>query len=225
MLHVNFNAYNNYVTDSLYQWDINQKLNIIGLNIDVAPEIHFSNANMDRAIVRQSSLINGNVVVNIPNALLQEALRIKAYIGIYDGTTFKIIETVEIPVIGRARPYDYAFEDTDGEIYSFKALEAKINDFINENNGVVATIYDTNSNGIVDDSERLGGKLPSEYATSSQGVKADNAMPKSGGTFTGNVTGATIGGHFLGVRNMLFYANDGQMGIAENIRYIKCVDK
>lgn len=26
------------------------------------------------------------------------------------------------------------------------------------------TVYDTNKNGIVDDSERLGGKLPSEYA-------------------------------------------------------------
>lgn len=132
MLHVNFNAYNSYVTDSLYQWDINQVLNIIGLNIDVAPEVHFNNANMDRAIVRHASLINGNVVVNIPNSILQEALRIKAYIGIYEGTTFKVIETVEIPVIGRARPYDYVFEDTDGEIYSFKAIENTVNNFIKD---------------------------------------------------------------------------------------------
>lgn len=127
MLHVNFNAYNSYVTDSLYQWDINQVLNIIGLNLKSAPEIHFCNANMDRAIVRRSRLINGTITVNIPNSLLQEAFTIKAYIGIYESETFKVIETVEIPVIGRARPYDYQFEDTDGEIYSFKALEAKIN--------------------------------------------------------------------------------------------------
>jgi hypothetical protein len=33
MLFVNFKAYNNYVTDSLYQWDINQKLNILKLKI------------------------------------------------------------------------------------------------------------------------------------------------------------------------------------------------
>lgn len=123
MLHVNFKAYNNYVTDSLYQWDVNQVLNIIGLDIDNAPEIHFSNANMDRAIVRQGDLVNGNVIVTIPNSLLQMALTIKAYIGVYEGETFKVIETVEIPVIARTRPYDYALEDTDGEIYSFKELE------------------------------------------------------------------------------------------------------
>ncbi len=125
MLHVHFNTYSNYVTDSLYQWDINQDLIINGLDLSVAPEIHFANANMDRAIVRQSTLDNGVVTVRIPNSLLQEALTIKAYVGLYDGEVFRTIETIEIPVIAKARPFDYTISDGD-EVYSFKALEYKI---------------------------------------------------------------------------------------------------
>lgn len=130
MLHVNFNTYNNYVTDSLYQWDINQDLVISGLNLPIAPEIHFANANMNRAIVRQSTLNSGVVTVRIPNSILQEAATIKAYVGLYDGDTFKVVETIEIPVIAKARPVDYVFEDTSGEIYSFKALENTIADLV-----------------------------------------------------------------------------------------------
>lgn len=126
MIKANFNSYNNYVTDSLYQWDINQELIINGLNLSVAPEIHFTNANMDRAIVRQSIFSSGVVTVSIPNSLLQEALTIKAYVGVYEDTTFKIIETIEIPVIAKTRPSDYALTDADEEIYSFNKLETKI---------------------------------------------------------------------------------------------------
>lgn len=126
MLHANFNTYNNYVTDSLYQWDVNQDLVISGLGLSVAPEIHFANADMDRALVRQSTLESGVVTVRIPNSLLQAALTIKAYVGLYEGETFKVIETIEIPVIAKAKPADYTIEDSDEEIYSFNQLENEI---------------------------------------------------------------------------------------------------
>lgn len=126
MIKANFNTYASYVTDSLYQWDINQELSISGLNISTAPEVHFVNANMDRAIVRQATLTNHIVKVAIPNSLLQEPLTIKAYIGIYEGDTFKVIELVEIPIKIRTRPSNYQIQDTDEEIYSFKALENKL---------------------------------------------------------------------------------------------------
>ena len=119
----NFNAYHNYAIDSLHQWDRNQVLTLRGLNLATAPEVHFSNKNMARAIVRQATMENHVVTVSIPNSLLQDPLRIYAHIGIYEGSTFTVVETVEIPVIPRARPCDYQIEDTDGEIYSFSALE------------------------------------------------------------------------------------------------------
>ena len=126
MIKANFNTYASYVTDSLYQWDLNQVLNVSGLNLAAAPEVHFSNANMDKAIVRQATKDNNVVRVAIPNSLLQDPLTIYAHIGVYEGDTFKIVEKVEIPVIPKSRPSDYRIEDSDEEIYSFNALENAI---------------------------------------------------------------------------------------------------
>jgi len=74
MIEANFNAYANYVTDSLYQWDRNQILSVSGLNISTAPEVHFYNSAMDKAIVKQATFIDRVVTVQIPNSLLQNAL-------------------------------------------------------------------------------------------------------------------------------------------------------
>lgn len=126
MIKANFKTYSTYVTDSLHQWDINQVLTVYGLNLEVVPEIHFSNKNMDRAIVKQATMTDHVVSVNIPNSLLQEPLTIFAHIGIYEGNTFKVVEVVEIPIIPRTRPNDYKIEDSDEEIYSFKKLENEI---------------------------------------------------------------------------------------------------
>ena len=113
MIQVNFSAYDKYVTDSLYQWEIGQVLKVTGLNLTKAPEVHFSNANMDRAIVKQAEMVDHVVTVAIPNSLLQDPLRIYAHIGIYEGSTFKVVEKVEIPVIARKRPLDYQIAEND----------------------------------------------------------------------------------------------------------------
>ena len=147
MIRANFTTYRSYVTDSLYQWDKNQDLAISGLNLSVPPEIHFTNADMERALVRQSTLANGVVTVRIPNSLLQSALPIKAYVGVYEGDTFKVIETIEIPIIAKEKPADYAIEDSDEEIYSFKELENKISNLVFENsNDKVPVEQPINSN-------------------------------------------------------------------------------
>lgn len=130
MITANFKAYASYITDSLHQWDLNQTLQVTGLNLTTVPEVHFSNANTDRAIVRQATKDAAGVVsVGVPNSLLQDPLRILAHIGIYEGDTFKVVELVEIPVIPRKRPHDYQIQDTDEEIYSFRALENELNNY------------------------------------------------------------------------------------------------
>ena len=122
MIKANFNTYASYVTDNLYQWDLNQVLSVTGLNLSSAPEVHFHNTNMDKAIVRQATNVNHVVSVSIPNSLLQDPLTIEADIGIYEGDTFKVVEKILIPVIPKKRPADYRIEDSDGEIYSFNQL-------------------------------------------------------------------------------------------------------
>ncbi|MBM6667534.1 hypothetical protein H6A64_06735 [Lacrimispora saccharolytica] len=130
MLRVNFKSYGNYIVDSLYQWDKNQVLEIEGLALEVVPEIHFSNMNMIRSIVKQATIEDGIIKVDIPNSLLQQPLFITAYIGIYDNEKFNTIETVIIPVIPRTKPEDYVLEN-DTEVYSFVKLE---NELVNKVN-------------------------------------------------------------------------------------------
>lgn len=126
MLRVNFSAYNTYVTDSLFQWDKNRKLVISGLNLPVAPEIRFTNEIMDKSIVRQSKLEEGIITACIPNSLLQYHYTIKAYVGIYENDAFKTLEIIHIPVNPQERPLDYVLTDSDDEIYSFNALDNKV---------------------------------------------------------------------------------------------------
>lgn len=125
MLRVNFKSYGNYIVDSLYQWDKNQVLEIEGLALEVIPEIHFSNLNMRRSIVKQATIEDEIIKADIPNSLLQQPLFITAYIGIYEGEKFNTIETVIIPVIPRTKPEDYVLEN-DEEVYSFVKLENEL---------------------------------------------------------------------------------------------------
>lgn len=155
MIKANFNAYNNYVTDSLYQWDLNQVLSVSGLNLSVVPEVHFSNSNMEKALVRQATTINGVIYVDIPNSLLQDPLMISAHIGIYENDTFKVVELISIPVIPRERPSDYQIQDKDEEVYSFNALAnalantAKVGDLKTVNariDNIIVNATSTNNN-------------------------------------------------------------------------------
>ena len=118
---------NVYKVDSLYQWDSNQELEIHGLSVPTIPEIHFTNDAMGKAIVRQATMDNvGVITVEIPNSLLQKPYNITAYVCIYEDETFKSLYKIIIPVKSRKMPEDYTIQDDDGEIYSFKALENKL---------------------------------------------------------------------------------------------------
>lgn len=48
-------------------------------------------------------------------------------------------------------------------------------------------VYDTNLNGVVDNAEKLDGKLPTEFATSAQGTKADTALQPVTGAVENNI--------------------------------------
>lgn len=113
-----------YTVEPLYQWDLNQELVIKGLSLPSIPEIHFTNASMSRALVRQSSMNSAGVItVKVPNSLLQKPHKITAYVCIDMGGEFKSLYSIDIPVKARNKPDDYTWEDSEGEIYSFNALE------------------------------------------------------------------------------------------------------
>lgn len=128
---VNVQKDNRYTVEPLYQWDVNQVLEIRGLSLPSIPSIHFTNEAMDKAIVRQAAMDDAGVItVNVPNSLLQKPYKIKAYVCIYEGETFETLYKIEIPVNARKKPADYTIED-DQEVYSFNALENSVNNAVN----------------------------------------------------------------------------------------------
>lgn len=113
-----------YTAETLYQWDKNQQLVIYGLSLPSNPEIHFTNAAMDRAIVRQATMNSlGVVSVDVPNSLLQKPHNITCYVCLYDNGTFETWYKFIVPVTARKQPDDYSITGDDGEIYSFNELE------------------------------------------------------------------------------------------------------
>ena len=131
MLRVCFNCYGNYTTDTVYQWDQNHVLKIIGLDLEYAPAVHFCNKKSSEAIVVQSEKVADGFTAPIPNILLQEPYNIIAYVHIYDVNeeNAKTVEIVNIPLTKRVKPSEYQFED-NVEIKNFERLETDIADFI-----------------------------------------------------------------------------------------------
>ena len=112
--------------EPLYQWDLNQILQIYGLALPVVPEVHFAHDTDKLAIVRQATVDAAGVIrVSVPNSLLQKGSRINAYICTTEGSTFQTLYKVVIPVVGRAKPSDYEGTD-DAEVFSLDALQVEV---------------------------------------------------------------------------------------------------
>lgn len=129
MAELTVNKGDRYTTDSLFQWDLGQVLEIHGLSLSSDPEIHFTTEVLNGAIVRQATRDDKGIIsVKIPNSLLQKQYKIDVFICVYEGDTFQTLYKMSIPIIPRKRPFDYTLEDTDEEIYSFNALENKLHE-------------------------------------------------------------------------------------------------
>ncbi len=125
MLHVCFDCYGSYTTDSVYQWDLNRQLSIKGLDFDSAPSIHFTNKTREEALVVQSSISDGVITCDVPNILLQERYDITAYICSLVDQKLVTYETIKIPIIRRAKPANYVYTD-NVEITTYDSLMAEI---------------------------------------------------------------------------------------------------
>ena len=111
-----------YTGDSPYQWDVDQILEVHGLSLATAPEVHFAHDNMHCAIVRQATMDAAGIIrVSVPNSLLQKANRINAYICIREGNTFRSLYKIVIPVNARTKPGDYEYKD-ELETYSIETI-------------------------------------------------------------------------------------------------------
>lgn len=111
MIKAEFKSYGSYTTDSVSQWDLNQKLTISGLDIDVAPVLAFSCFGMYESIIVQSKLSNGVITCDVPNAILQFGKNLNVDLCSETGGQYKAFEKMIIPVNRRKKPSDYLFTD------------------------------------------------------------------------------------------------------------------
>lgn len=125
MLQVCFDCYGSYTTDSVYQWDLNRRLAIRGLDYASAPAIHFSNKKSAEALVVQSTIEDGVIYCDVPNILLQEPYDIVGYVCESLDQEVTTYETIRIPVKPRVKPADYAYSD-NVEILTYYSLMAEI---------------------------------------------------------------------------------------------------
>lgn len=88
-----------------YQWDYGQVLEIESpeLGSEIV-EVHFACQNMSEAIVCSCSFSNGFGTVTIPDACLEQASTLTAWIYRIAGTTGCTWKTISIPITARTRP-------------------------------------------------------------------------------------------------------------------------
>jgi hypothetical protein len=122
-----------YTVESLYQWDVGRELEIRGLSLAKAPEIHFTNSGLDLSIVRLSRMDAAGVIrVAIPDLLLQKRNNMIAYVCENDGENFKTLYKIDIPVVARNKPGDYIIVEDEG-LLTDEILASSISNYIDKN--------------------------------------------------------------------------------------------
>ena len=107
MISSSFRKYDKVTTNPLYQWDMNQSLEIVCDDITAAPEIHFCNKNYQIALVDKATLTSYGFRCMIPNELLTEPYDIIAYIYIERNSEGNTVGVINIPIIERTKPEDF----------------------------------------------------------------------------------------------------------------------
>lgn len=132
MIKAEFKSYGSYTTDSVSQWDLNQKLTINGLDIDVAPVLAFSCFGMCESIIVQSKLSDGVITCDVPNAILQFGKNLNVDLCSETGGQYKAFEKMIIPVNRRKKPSDYLFTDNVA-LSTYESIKADLEEDINSN--------------------------------------------------------------------------------------------
>ena len=100
---------------TLYQWDVNQFVNVVGINPDMPVSVQFWRVGQTEALVVESIVSGNTVTAAIPNELLREPGELVVYIWQDTGTGEQKGGRTEtyfnIPIKERAQPSDYIYDD------------------------------------------------------------------------------------------------------------------
>lgn len=110
---------------TLFQWDVNQFVKVVGINPDMPVSVQFWRAGQSEAFVVESTVSGNTVTAAIPNELLREPGELVVYIWQDTGTGEQKGGRTEtffnVPIKERAQPSDYIYDD-DAEYISVKTV-------------------------------------------------------------------------------------------------------
>ena len=117
--------------DCFSQWDLNVKIS--STDFKAGDEIHFYNIRQPKALPVLAYMLNGKVVADVPNILLQDALPLFVYKYESDETSAYTKEEYSFEVKQRPQPEDYFYTET--EVLSYKSLDERITALESGNDG------------------------------------------------------------------------------------------
>ncbi len=120
------------VIEKIVQWDVGQSISIKGYDLtSYAPQIHFANANSEKALVVESVFSGGLLSCQVPNSLARENLPIIMYIYDAVGETGKTNTIIKIPVTPRPMPEDVVSVN-DPDVISLKEVLRQAKEYMNK---------------------------------------------------------------------------------------------
>ena len=130
MLEINISSnYDIYTTESLTQWDTNQKIAIAGITGTI--NILFFNRIQGTSEPVNTVYSAGRYVGDIPNGLLAEPYPIIAFVRKKSGNTYNTVSRIKIPVVPSAKPADYEYID-NVSLFTYEDLLAEISSKAND---------------------------------------------------------------------------------------------
>ena len=100
---------------TLYQWDVNQFVNVVGINPDMPVSVQFWRAGQTEAFVVESTVSGNTATAAIPNELLREPGELVIYIwqdtGVGEQKGGRTETFFNVPIKERAQPSDYIYDD------------------------------------------------------------------------------------------------------------------
>lgn len=136
--------------NSFHQWDLNVK--VTSTDFTVGEEIHFGNMRISVSPTVKTYELNGAVVADVPNFLLQTANPIKVYHYVRGEDSSQTIDQRTFLVEQRPQPSDYYYTET--ELYSLRADAAK----------TLKEVQDKQKNLEIAESERVANESAREVS-------------------------------------------------------------
>lgn len=107
-----FEKDNNFTeSGEVWQWDYGQVLEIHGLSLPAAIEIHFGIESGSGTVTRIGSSSGGVTAVNIPDVLLRQSRNLIVYIFVTTEGSGKTEWWIRVPVFPRQKPDDWEDDD------------------------------------------------------------------------------------------------------------------